>query len=98
MQTVNAASKPVFFRLGTNHYVLRGDEHQYKQLSLRQFKSHMCPNQLMRTLHLEDIASSSVLLPPHLCSAASHSIRMQLWHQHLHNRWSPRNSKMYDFY
>jgi hypothetical protein len=88
MQSVNAASKPVFFRLGADHNVLRGDEHLYKQLSLRQFKSHMRLYQLMRTLRLEDIASSSVLLPPHLCSAASHSIRMQLWHQHLCKRWS----------
>lgn len=72
MQSVNAASKSVFFKLWTTHDVLHEDEYLQKQLSLRRFKSHVY--QLMRTLLLEDIASSSVLLPPHLCSAASHGI------------------------
>jgi len=41
MQSVNAASKPMFFKLRTAHNVLRGDEHLYEQLSLRQFTA-MC--------------------------------------------------------
>ena len=32
MQSVNVASKPVFFRLRADHNVLRGDEHLYNYL------------------------------------------------------------------
>jgi len=68
MQSVNAASKPMFFRLGTNHNVLRGDEHRYKQLSLRQFKSHMCLYQLMMTLYCYHPTCALLQVTASVCS------------------------------